>query len=319
MKKELLISVIIPVYNSLKLIDRCIDSLTNQTSNNFEAVFVDDCSVDGSYDYLCKKLSSCKFKYKVLKNEENSGPGVTRNNGIKNSNGNYVTFLDSDDYVSDSFIKYLLDIIVKQNYDVVIFDYNMIHKNGTKNIRNGLPLDEGEVKALDALALSNGMCWGKLYKRNIIFDNNVFFPNLIRSEDLAFCKVFISKSKKIYYMKKSIYNYTINDNSIMRTNNTLDINNNIKAFEFIEKNVGKNEAVEMIFIREYLYLIVQIMTIKKYKTKQIKEFINKSIKRYENWKKNKYLKFQPFYVKVLLKFIKYKMIFPLRMIFKLKG
>ena len=316
MQEETLISIVIPIYNSEKFIERCVNSLINQSNSNFEVIFVDDFSKDNSYSLICNMKNNYNFKYKILRNNKNSGPGITRNNGIQNCNGKYITFIDSDDFVSNNFIEELTNIICKKEYDIVIFDYNMINKKINRHY--GLPFENGEIKVLDTLALSNGMCWGKLYRRDLIVKNNIYFPNLIRSEDLAFCKVFISKCEHVYYLKKPIYNYTINKNSIMRTNTTLDFKNNILAFEYIKNRVKNSEALEIIFIREYLYLVVQIMILKKCKTIQIKKFIDESVKEYKYWEKNKYLKFQPFYVRVLLKFIKYRLIFPLRIIFKLK-
>ncbi len=316
-EKRPLISIIIPVYNSFKLMDKCLESFEKQSNRNFELIFIDDCSTDNSYEHLVEKLKKFSFSYNVVKNDKNSGPGITRNKGIEKSQSEYITFVDSDDFVSYDFVEELSNIISNNDYDAVIFDYFIKNTNKDK-LRFGLPLDEGKIQALDAVALSNGMCWGKLYKKSVIIDNGIMFPNLIRSEDLAFCKVFLSKCQTIYYKRKALYYYTLNDTSIMHNSDTLNINNNIKAFEFIQENTSSNKAIEMIFIREYLYLVVQIMVIKKYKTKEIKKFIDKSFLMYSEWNSNPYIIYQPFYVKVLLKFIKYKIIFPLRMVFMLK-
>lgn len=317
--KKKLISIIIPIYNSYHLIDNCLKSLENQTSNNFEVIFVDDCSSDDSYEKLSKRLKECSFKYKIVQNETNSGPGATRNNGIKISSGNYITFLDSDDYIANNFIEEIDKVISDNNADLLIFDYFMVNNQSEKSCST-FPNDikEGILNVFDTLALSNGMCWGKIFKKSIITKNKITFPNLMRSEDLAFVKIFISKCKKIRYVKKEMYYYIQNPTSIMHNASTLNIQNNIETFNYIKNNIRDCDAVEMIFIREYLYLIVQIMILKKYKTVDIKKFINEYNRNYPLWWKNKYIKCQKKYMRILLKLIKFKLILPLRIVFKLK-
>ena len=105
----------------------------------------------------------------------------------------------------------------------------------------------------------------------------------------------------------------------MHTMSTMNISNNIKAFEYIRKNTENNEAIEMIFIREYLYLIVQIMILKNNSTKEIKKFISQCNNEYNKWYKNKYIKFQPTYMRLILILIRRRIILPIRIIFKLKN
>lgn len=322
MKKEdddiPLISIIIPIYNSYKLIGRCLKSLENQTNKNFEVIFIDDCSTDNSYENLKEKLREFSFDYQIHRNHKNSGPGISRNNGIENSRAKYLTFIDSDDYVSETFIEKIENIIKENNPDAIIVDFYR-EINNKYNVRDSLPLKENNIlTTMDTLALSKGMCWGKVYKKSIIDSNNITFPSLIRSEDLAFSKVYLSKCKEVYYLREPLYYYVDNNQSIMHTKSTMDISNNIKAFEYIEKNVKKNQAVEMIFIREYLYLIVQNMILQNSSLQEIKRFVDECNNKYPKWFKNCYIKFQPLYVRIILLLIKYKIIFPIKIIFKLK-
>ena len=160
-----LISIVIPVYNSFNIIDKCLESLENQTSRNFEVIFIDDCSKGNDYEELKKKLNNYSFVYQIHQNIKNSGPGFTRNNGIKLSKGSYIVFIDSDDYVSSNFIEIIEKNINEESPDVIIFDY-YIEKNNKLNKTDGLPLKQGRISKLDALALSKGACWGKVYKKN---------------------------------------------------------------------------------------------------------------------------------------------------------
>lgn len=317
-EQEPLISIIIPVYNSFEKMDECLKSLNNQTVKDFEVIFIDDFSTDNSYINLKNKLKLYNFKNRLIKNELKSGPGVTRNKGIKMSNGKYLTFIDSDDYVDIKFIEIIKKFIDENdNVDAIIFDYFIKNKSNLK-LCSGLPFKEGKVSVNDAVALSKGMCWAKVYKKSIVSDNNLIFPDLIRSEDLAFSKTFLYNCKNIYYLRNALYYYVINPTSIMNSKNTMNIENNKKAFEYIKNKTKYNDSIEIIFIREYLYLIVQIMILMRYKNKEIKDFITKSCRDNKKWYKNKYIKYQPFYVKVLLICIRFKILFPLRLVFKLK-
>lgn len=312
-----LISIIIPIYNSYDLIDNCLESLDKQTSNNFEVIFVDDNSSDCSLNKMKSKIDKFSFNYKLIKNKNNMGPGFTRNRGIKESTTNYITFIDSDDYVSENFIESLEKIILEAKPDVVLFDYYMV-KNKNKIRKNAIVSDEAILNKDFALAMCNGMCWGKLYKKEIIIKNNVEFPNIMRSEDLAFVKVYVDKCKKVYYLNEPLYYYINNAKSIMHNSNTLNINNNIMAFNYINDNIKSNDSLKMIFLREYLYLIVQIMILKKYKTKDIKQFIKEAEQKQSDCYNNMYLKFQPLYFRIILKCIQYRLIFFLKIIFSLK-
>lgn len=320
MEKNTLLTIIIPVYNSFKLMDKCLNSLQSQTSNDFETIFVDDCSTDDSFQLLSEWLkANSTFKYKIIKNNTNSGPGFSRNNGIIHSKSNYLTFIDSDDYVEYDFVETAIKNIKKYRPDMIFFNYYTTDYINKKKSKSLLSNHYGELSVNEALALSSGMCWGKIFKVKIIKENQICFPNLMRSEDLAFVKVYISKCKEIFYLNDAVYYYYVeNSHSIMHSVSTMSINNNIEAFKYIQSNIKDNLAVEMIFIREYLYLIVQILVLNGSSSKEIKNFISESNKIYKNWYKNPYLKYQPLYLRMVLSFIKMNLVFPIRLIFKIK-
>lgn len=315
-----LLSIIIPTYNAFTLMERCLKSLEEQTNKNFEVIFVDDCSTDNSFELLAEWLSkNCSFQYQLIQNDNNSGPGSSRNNGILHSTAKYITFIDSDDYIECNFVDIICSKIQRESPDAIIFDYYLTDYNQKRSRKSVLSNSYGRLSTSDAVALSSGMCWGKVYKSKIIKDNKLCFPKLMRSEDLAFIKVYLSKCEKIFYCQEVLYYYYVeNNNSIMHSKKTLNINNNIEAFKFIQNNIKDDASVEMIFVREYLYLIVQILILQGHNSKEIKQFIKESNAMYKEWNKNKYIKYQPLYLKIALFFIKIKFIFPLRIMFKLK-
>lgn len=316
MKK--LISIIIPVYNSINYMERCLKCLDEQTSNQFEVIFIDDCSTDNSYEELCEKLKEVKYSYQLLKNEKNMGPGLTRNRGIDNANGEYLLFVDSDDFISNDCIEKLVFLIENDEFDCVIFDYHKLFENGKLKKFNTMHSNIDKIDNKILLALSSGSTCCKLYKKKTIKDNNVYFPDLIRSEDLVFNKIAISKCKNVFYLKEPLYYYYQRSNSIMHDVSTLNPQNNINAFNYIKEKMPYSQELEMIFIREYLYLVVQIYILNGYGNKQIRDFINECNSMYPDWKKNKYICFQNFTLRLCLTFIKLKWIFILKMVFFLK-
>lgn len=311
------ISIIIPVYNAFPFMNECLKSLEKQTSQNFEAVFVDDCSKDNSYQELKKVLKNYSFSYQVLQNKKNEGPGPTRNNGVKHAKGEYITFLDADDYLDHNFIFKTEELINEKPANIYIFDYFSVSHQGIIE-KDSLFPQEGFLDRDMAVALSNGMCWGKVYQKKIITKHKIIFPSLMRSEDLAFVKTFLGKCDTIYYSTNKFYYYVQNETSIMHTKKTMDVSNNKKAFQYIKENVENSSAIEMIFIREYLYLIVQIMILQNKGKKEIKKFISESETLYPNWANNPYLKYQPKYLRVLLFLIKHRLLLPVKLIFKIK-
>ncbi len=315
---EPILSIITPYYNSKRYIERFLNSLENQSSQNFELIIIDDRYSEEEFNYLKKIIKKYNFNYHIYRNRKNEGPGNTRNFGIKKSKAKYITFVDSDDYVTNNFVKEIEKIILTDKYDLVLFDYFSIANNKIKS-QSSLATTETEPNISFAMALSKGMCWGKVYRNEIIKKYNLWFPDLMRSEDLAFTKIYMNKCKNCYYLKENLYYYfTSNSDSLMHRKDTLDISNNISAFNYIKENTNNKDAAEMIFLREYLYLIVQIMIIKDYNIKDILKFIDDSLLMYPQCFENPYLKYQPIYIRIILNMIKKRFIFPLKFIFKLK-
>lgn len=314
-----LISIVTPVYNSFHLMERYFDTLEKQGTSNFEVIIVDDCSKDESYKCLKKKIKDLSFVCHLYKTKENVGPGVARNLGVSKCCGKYITFVDSDDYIADNFVEKICEVIESRDVDSLVFDYYKRNENNVTARNTILGLDEGNLNIEDAVALSSGSTWCKVYKIDILKRNNVYFPDLMRGEDLAFNKVALSKCKNIFYLKDYLYYYCENKKSIMHDFNTLNISDNKGAFKYIEDNLKMEDALEMIFVREYLYLITQIMILKKYRNNDIKKFINECFEKFPNWYINKYIKNQPKYLQVMLVCIKHRILFPLRLIFKLKS
>lgn len=237
MSKEL-ISIIIPVYNAAEYLDRCLKSIRNQTYKIFECICVDDGSVDDSKIILSNFVElDSRFKYIY---QENAGPSAARNNGIDISKGEYITFVDADDYIDDDYLQNLLHGIIGSNADICSCGYNCILPNGqykwndfesSNNISRDLFLKQ-------LLTGTGGITWGKLYKSELIKENCITFPNNISiCEDQIFavdCWKYAHNYSAINYYG---YNYNCcNESSLTKK---CDMNKWQLQFEVVEILMNK--------------------------------------------------------------------------------
>lgn len=211
------ISVIVPVYNVEKYIRRCVDSILNQTYKNFELLLVDDGSPD-SCGKICDDYSKIDDRIKVI-HKENGGLSSARNAGIKRSSGDYLNFVDSDDWLESDCLEYLLELLTKNNADFSMAEN--IRSSNSENIKFKKKLFKEKVfSQKDFLSLffkintqkNVQYAWAKLYKKEL-FDN-IKYPDGLTDEDVPAMFNIILASSKIAYSSKVVYNYFVNPNSI---------------------------------------------------------------------------------------------------------
>ncbi|MBQ2835562.1 MAG: glycosyltransferase family 2 protein [Clostridia bacterium] len=213
MEKDL-ISIIIPVYNVEKYLRNCIDSVLAQTYKNIEIILVDDGSPDTCPD-ICDEYAKKDSRIKVI-HQENGGLSDARNTGIEAANGKYITFIDSDDDVSSEYIKYLYELLRKNNTKMSIATHTVVSNQKKTNWGNGytekvLTTEE----CLDRILCDKGFsisAWAKLYSKDLF--NGVRFSIGKLNEDNGTTYKLILQCDKIAYGNKSIYNYYKRQNSI---------------------------------------------------------------------------------------------------------
>lgn len=214
-----LISVIVPVYKVEKYLHRCVDSLINQTYPNCEIVLVDDGSPDNC-PQICDDYASKNQNIKVV-HKLNGGLSDARNVGVAESSGEYIAFVDSDDYVTENYVEYLYTLLEKNGADISIGGRYVIDEDGkvgTTSILN-TPKQDICLNAYDAVkelcyGRLFGVCaWAKLYRRSLIESCKFPFGRLY--EDLAIMPRLIGQSKLTIVGTEKIYFYQINDSSIM--------------------------------------------------------------------------------------------------------
>lgn len=211
---EKLISVVLPIYNVEDYLEKCMDSVLNQTYSNIEIILVDDGSPD-SCPKMCDEYVKKDKRVKVV-HKENGGLSDARNAGIKASNGEYITFIDSDDYVDKDYIEFLYNTIKKENADIAIGAHRVLYDSG-KIIEKAT--HENSIlkpkKVLERILYDDGIdlsAWGKLYKISLFED--IKFPKGRLFEDSATTYMLVDKSKKIAINSESKYNYIIRKDSI---------------------------------------------------------------------------------------------------------
>lgn len=210
-----LISIIIPAYNSAKYIAECIKSIVNQTFNDYEVIIIDDGSTDDTLSVIKKNVTS---KFKVI-SKKNSGAGMARNEGIKLATGKYITFMDSDDFLFDSFcLEKISQILLKDNYDVVA--YKMVRYYERKNkflIENDITANNEQFNniydylhfTIENSRLSVSQC-DKIIKLDLLKKNKIYFEKMSMLEDIDWSLRLYEKVKTIKIFNEPIYVYRQN-------------------------------------------------------------------------------------------------------------
>jgi len=300
------VSIIMPVYNVEKYLGHCLDSLFSQTFKDFEIIAVNDGSTDGSLKILeeYQKINPQMLK---IYTTENKGVSHARNYGLKKARGDYILFVDSDDFVEPEMCEKLYNKAVSDNNDIVICSrYNVFedaHTGAQKREHMKLELINHNFNLYEhkyELAHILPFPWDKLYKRELL--EGMEFPLNMRFEDLVFVYQVVVKAKSIGIVEAPLYNYRKTSGGFLNTfsRQTLDI---IKAFELVYDYMEKNNylqhyysELEFICARHFLYRYITLFKNEnrgKGKLDVKLEIINKTQdfldSRFPNWRNNNYL------------------------------
>ncbi|WP_289128222.1 glycosyltransferase family 2 protein [uncultured Clostridium sp.] len=213
--KSVKISIIVPVYNCDKYLERCIDSILKQTFKDFELILLNDGSVDRSLD-ICKSYEGVDSRVRVI-SHKNMGVSKTRQKGLKLAKGNYIAFIDSDDRIELEYLEKLYEAIADENVNVVCCNSNDSNpSNEDIYIKNDEYISEN-YKLLEAYFEKKryAYCiWGKLFKKQDL--DKVIFPEMKYSEDAYVVQTIFSNSDGVKLLKYAGYYYTDNPNGAMR-------------------------------------------------------------------------------------------------------
>ena len=297
------ISVVVPVYKVRDRIIRTLESLKAQTFKDFEVLFVDDGSPDDSSDFADNYLKDSDVAYKIIK-KKNGGVSSARNLGIEEAQGEYIMFLDSDDYIDKNMLKGFYDKILEGNFDVLYCAYVFEESNEKEITNNMKDLNYGEVSGKEAaLGLIYGTTYthimANLFKRSLLINNNIRFDEKRKfAEDISFMVKAYASSERVYCINKIYAHYVKWGESAM---NNINLNykdvyySNVETLQYIKEKFNDKALEKAMVTSRIPAAIVNIFigfATKKELHDDMYEFINdekvrKDLRRYKMYKLEK--------------------------------
>ena len=271
MKNYPLISVIVPFFNSVNDVKKCLDSLFFSTYENIEVVCVDDGSTDETWAVLKKNFSLYK-NFIFLRNKKNRGVAYSRSRALKHCHGEYVMFCDGDDTFSSDMISRMFKALMDNSVDLVVCDTNLVYddcsKDDLKTSEKAFLMDEGlcgKMYVNDLVIMkTTRVLWNKLFKKELIDRFNIDFPMFNVAEDVAFFLKYLSVTGSVFFIREKLYNYTRTKDSLINRRFDLGVDavdDCVKALEnvlvFMDKNnIFKNRKIfEVCYENEIKYSI----------------------------------------------------------------
>lgn len=280
------ISVIVPVYKVKDRIIRTLESLKEQTFKEFEVLFIDDGSPDESSEIADNYLKDTEVTYRIIK-KENGGVSSARNLGIKEAKGEYVQFLDSDDYIDKNMLMDFYKQAEGENADVIYSAYVFENNDKSPITDNQKELKEGTYSGIDsAIGLAYGISYthimANLFRRSILLENDIKFDeNRKFAEDISFMIKAYAHSKKIYCINNIYAHYVKWEQSVMNniSINYLDVYySNVETLQYIRENLNNSELEQAMIQNRIPAGIVNIFAafcVKNDLRQKLYEFISK--------------------------------------------
>ena len=266
---EPLVSVVLPIYNVEKYLDRCIESVVGQTYKNLEIILVDDGSTDSCLQ-KCDEWSTKDSRIKVI-HKINAGLGMARNTGIDNATGKYIFFFDSDDYVDVSIIEKCVNSAIEYGSEVVVFGRNDVYDDGKispysiktqKKVFRGNEVVREVLPAMFNYSMGFGVsAWGKMYDLETIkrLEKRFVSEREIISEDAYFAIDFYPDVNVISIVPEDLYYYCKRENSLSRVYNSERQKKNdifyLKTVELAQSKGLDSDIIKYIGVRYQMYTI----------------------------------------------------------------
>jgi len=275
------ISIIVPIYGVERSIARCARSLFNQTMEDIEYIFVDDCSPDNSIlilSLVANEFSRCSDRVTIIHHTTNAGISQARSTGLSYAHGDYVFFCDSDDYVEADMCDVLYQTATQTGSDMVVCDF--------VNEYHDCPIYESGKGSDDKICLLNEMLrkktpwvvWNRLVKRSL-FQNDIRFTNYSMAEDLLLTTQLVYYANKISFIEQGLYHYCINTNSF--THNRIPEKQALMA----EQAIRNTDWVISFFRNRGIYeQLILSLDYTKYYQKQLLFPLIENDRYYEMWK-----------------------------------
>lgn len=262
-----LVTVIVPVYNVEKYIEKCLSSICGQTYHNLEIIVINDGSEDGSGD-ICEKYTKQDSRIKVI-HQKNQGISVARNVGLERCKGRWITFVDSDDYIEAYMIEELLQLVSLNKSDIGICNWKEVYENDAPNMQpeekeTALISTMTEVEGIKKMLYQdNADCcvWGKLFKAELF--QEIRFPVGMLYEDFAVMYQVFGKAKTVTFTEAKGYCYLQRQDSIIRMNYKHKKMDLIKLADDVQKYIAADypdlkKAVASRVVRANFHIYLQI-------------------------------------------------------------
>lgn len=240
-----MVSIIIPVYNAEKTLEKTLNSLINQTYKNLEIILVNDGSTDNSRE-ICENYQKKNVHIKLI-NKENEGPGKARETGLKYANGNYISFVDADDYMDIDFYNILISKLEENKANIIQCGYKTVDMNDKcieiSNLKN--EQISGQYNNAEKYAQqknTNNFLWNKVFEKKLF--EQVEFKHLYAGEDACVLTQLYSNANKVVTIPDRLYYYVQTDNSLCRGKYSLKKLDSVKAGEFMY-NYHKNRFPDL--------------------------------------------------------------------------
>lgn len=248
------ISVIIPIYNTYRELPKCLESICNQTYKNLEIICIDDGSSDGSEQILDD--FAAKDNRMIVVHQKNNGESYARNEGLRRATGDYVAFVDCDDWIDLKMYEDMILAMHSEDLDMVAVSWYKEHANQSIEIKNELPVMKHAFNQEQLLSyiykrdVYRGFAymWNKLYQRKLLFDDNgtiiLFNERLRLGGDVLYLAQIAVNVKKAKYINKAYYHYRQRENSGCHTTDLSKIKDWLSAYEmvidiFIKNNISQ--------------------------------------------------------------------------------
>lgn len=312
------VTVIIPCYNVELYIERCFKSLESQICQDFEVICVDDASNDNTVSVIRRIASNSAINIRIIQNEKNSGPAVSRNKGVLSASSEYLTFCDADDWYEKEFLSKLLEQLETNDADLAVCGYSIVDEKGNKQNRplpHSLVIDEkDQILSLDV----DSLCM-LMVKTTIMQDT--LLPDIRNGEDMAVVPLLMIKANKCVAVTDCLYNYFRRSGSASEKPTMKAVDSFILSFEHIKKSIPDQyrEIVEYIGVRNLLYAgLITLFSI-SFEIGKAEIILNKFEQEYSQWINNRFIKKMPRYKRIVLSLVHRRMYFCIWLIAKMRN
>jgi Glycosyltransferases involved in cell wall biogenesis len=250
---EFKLSIIIPVYNAANTLNVCILSLKKQNYANIEYIFVNDCSTDNSLDIINKfafEMEAKGVEVKVISHSVNGGVAKARNTGLDNATGDYIYYIDADDFIDEGALENMVEVIGKKNLDILGIEWNLCFSRNERYMKQQFfDTPNGAIENL-MYGVMRWNLWLFVVRRDLYEKNNIrFIPGENMGEDMQVMIKLFMNSKNVMLLERPYYHYRqVNPNAVsngMSEKNIKQVSANVCELENYAKSVGNDEVLKL--------------------------------------------------------------------------